>query len=76
MEDEDVAEFGDLWSPSAKQNYCLIHYPEDDAVLEKCMIYSKDTKTLTIIESGSLALKVMRKMFDAGVPIVRWPSPA
>lgn len=73
MRDEDLIEFGDLWSPNAKDKYYLICVSDDGVVLERCVIYSKVTQTAKSISDDRLAAEVKRKMFDAGVPIVRYP---
>jgi hypothetical protein len=73
MQDEDIREFGELWAPEAKQNYCLISVYGDGIELERCVIYSRATKTAKIISDDKLALEVKKKMFETGVPILRRP---
>ncbi len=72
MTDEDIVEFGDLWSLNARDNYYLICVSDEGVVLERCVIYSKITQTAKSISDDKLADEVKKRMFDAGVPIVRW----
>lgn len=73
MRDEDVAKLGDFWSPEAKEKYCLICTSDEGIRLEECLIYARSTRTAEIIENSELAIEVKRRMFDAGVPILRRP---
>ena len=76
MTDEDVAEFGHLWSDSAKDQFLLVALEDDQMAPEQCLIYTKATKTVKRISDGQLAAAVKRMMAVAGVPIVRWPPQA
>lgn len=69
----DNNEYGDHWDSAAIRKYCLLTSSSDIIRLESCVIYDKDSKTAEIIEDNDLALAVMKKMFEAGVPICRRP---
>lgn len=71
MTDDDVAEFGHLWSPDAQRHYCLIYLSDGTVELERCVIFSKTARTAKLISDDRLATEVKRKMVEAGVPILR-----
>jgi hypothetical protein len=71
MTDDDIAEFGHLWSPDAKRHYCLIYLRDGDVEFERCVIFSKTARTGKLISDDRLAADVERKMVEAGVPILR-----
>lgn len=71
MTDDDVAEFGHLWTPDAKHHYCLIYLRDGDVELERCVIFFKTARTAALISDDRLATEIKRKMFEAGVPILR-----
>ncbi|MDX1945526.1 MAG: hypothetical protein SFU86_08955 [Pirellulaceae bacterium] len=71
MTDEDIAEFGHLWSLDAQHHYCLIYLRSGAVELERCVIFSRNARTAKLISDDQLATEVKRKMVEAGVPILR-----
>jgi hypothetical protein len=69
MTDEDIAEFGHLWSDQAKDQFLLVALSGDRMSPEQCLIYTKATKTVKRISDDQLAAEVKRRMAGVGVPI-------
>ncbi len=69
MTDEDIAEFGHLWSEQAKDLFLLIALSEERTAPEKCLIYSKVDQRVMRISDDQLAAEVKRLMAQVRVPV-------
>lgn len=69
MTDEDIENFGEYWSPQAKDHFLLVARSEDRTAPEQCLIDHKAAKTVSRIDNNQLAAEVKRMMAKAGVPI-------
>jgi hypothetical protein len=59
-----------------KDDYVLLKVSGDDLnSIDHCLIYNAKEHYSTIIEDDDLEVRIMRKMQDAGVPIVKERPP-
>jgi hypothetical protein len=69
MTTEDTDRFSRLWTSDAKK-YVLVRFGLDATGLEYRLIFNTETRMAELIENSELASEVMRRMAEAGVPIV------
>ena len=69
MREDQLAEFVELWEDRAS-DHVLVRVERDSVDLRDCAIYCKSEKSAVVIDDDDLAMRVIQRMVDAGVPIV------
>ena len=69
MTEKQFDEFAPFWGSDARK-YVLVSVQPTSTDLRHCVIVDREGRSAVIIEDDELALEVMRRMVEAGVPIL------
>jgi len=66
---DGIEQFAELWGHE-RGKYALVGTIKDPSDLGNCIIFNTVTRMAKVIEDDNLAIEVMRRMAQAGVPIL------
>ncbi len=64
-----IADYEPFWTKEAK-DYVLVRVEKTSHELKHCVIFNIRDRMATIIENEGIGIEVMKRMVEAGVPVV------